>query len=127
MVSTPRWEGRDMPSIVPALSDLLNQSPTSADHLDDGQITTRCPKSDCFALQRLAESAITRGMFECRYSCGVCGTTMVVVRPSTAADPGLPVRQTSGAWTYWTTAVGVHLRIVSTSRVRIEPTQPETT
>jgi hypothetical protein len=115
-----------MPSIVPALSDLLNRSPTTAEHLDDTQITTRCPKGGCFALQSLAESAITRGMFECRYSCGVCGTTMAVVRSSTAADPGLPVRETSGAWTYWTTAVGIHLRRPAVSHVPTEAPPPET-
>jgi hypothetical protein len=113
-----------MASIVPSLSELLNRSPGIKYPLHDGKITTRCPKSDCFNLQRLSESTITKGMFETRYCCAHCGTTMVVVRPSTAPDPGLAIATVLGAWTYWVSAAGVHLRLANASRVRSEPDTP---
>ena len=114
-----------MASLVPSLSELLNQKPQARYPLDDSKITTRCPKSDCFSLARLSDAVLTRGMFETRYACSHCGTTMVVVRPEAAPGPGLPVSETFGSWTYWAPAPGIHIRLANSTRLQIKPTAPE--
>jgi hypothetical protein len=115
-----------MASLVPSLSELLNEKPQARYPLDDSKITTRCPKPDCFSLQRLSEAALTRGMFEARYACIHCGTTMVVVRPQAAPGPGLPISETQGTWTYWMAAAGIHLRLANSRRLQTKPTTPTT-
>jgi hypothetical protein len=110
-----------VPAIVPTLGELLSQQPDSKFPVHDGKITTRCPRSDCFSLQVLSESSMARNLAEARYDCGACGTTMVIIRRTGAAEPELPLQATLGAFTYWSGKSGIHLRLANETRIRTRP------
>lgn len=106
---------------VPRLGDLLSSSPTAKLRLADERITTRCPKSSCFSLQRLCDCTVVEADERLRYECTMCGTTVVMIARNGDASPDLADGQTVGDWRFWTGPVGVNLRLANASRVRARP------
>jgi ferredoxin-like protein FixX len=100
-------EGNIVTSIVPSLADLLNRNRDTRYPIDDTKITTRCPRSDCFSFQCLAQATIASTPQEARYECSACGAALVRIH-----------LDAEGEWAYTVAGAGIHIRLANSSRTR---------